>query len=228
VRAERQDAVGTAGGVAGIVAGDTAGDMAGDMANDVADAKRELRAQILAARRRLPPEHLVSAASALADVLIGTPEVAAADVVTAYVSIGTEPGTGPLLERLASRGVRILLPVLRPDGDVEWTEYGGPESLRPAGRGLLEPVGPRLGVDAVASAGAVLVPGLAADRAGVRLGRGGGSYDRVLARVPPSRFTAVLLYDNEILDAVPAGWHDRTVRAAATPGGLVRLGRPTV
>jgi 5-formyltetrahydrofolate cyclo-ligase len=148
--------------------------------------------------------------------------------VAAYVSVGTEPGTGPLLERLAARGTRILLPVLLPDHDVDWAPYGGPGSLRPAGRGLLEPAGSRLGVAAVTSADAVLVPGLAADRAGVRLGRGGGSYDRVLARVAPSRFTAVLLYDGEIVAAVPAGRHDRTVRAAATPRGLVRLGRPTV
>jgi len=194
----------------------------------VADAKHELRARLLGARRALTPEHLLVAARSLCDRLIEAPEVGRASTVTAYVSIGTEPGTAPLLEALAGRGVRVLLPVLRADLDVDWAEYGGPGSLRPATRGLLEPGTPRLGVNAVTSAEAVLVPGLAVDRAGVRLGRGGGSYDRVLARASPTCFTAVLLYDGEVLDSVPSAAHDRTVRAAATPSGLLRLGRPTV
>lgn len=196
---------------------------------DVADAKRELRAQVLGARRRLPPDTVIRAANALADVLLATPEVARAEVVAAYVSTGAEPGTGPLLARLRERGVRVLLPVLHVDADLEWVAYEGPESLRPGGRGVLEPAGARLGLDAVSVAGAVLVPGLAVDRiTGVRLGRGGGSYDRALSRVPSGRFTAVLLYDGEVLDAVPAALHDRRVRAAATPSGLFRLPRPTV
>jgi len=204
------------------------GDGKDGVMTDVADAKRELRAQLLAARRRLPPERLRDAASALRESLLDAAEIARASTVTAYVSVGTEPGTGPLLEALAARGVRVLLPVLRSDLDVDWAEYEGPESLRPASRGLLEPGGARLGVAAVASAQAVLVPGLAVDRSGVRLGRGGGSYDRVLARASPSAFTVVLLYDGEVLDSVPAAGHDRTVRAAATPSGLFRLGRPSV
>jgi 5-formyltetrahydrofolate cyclo-ligase len=194
----------------------------------VADAKQALRVQILGARRRLPPDKLIAAANALGDVLLGVPEVAEAAVVAAYVSMGTEPGTGPLLERLAEKRVRVLLPVLRPDRDVDWGVYGGRGSLRPAAWGLLEPSGDRLGVDAVRSAAAVLVPGLAVDRAGTRLGRGGGSYDRVLARLPSGCFTAVLLYDGEVLDSIPKAAHDQTVRAAATPSGLLRFGRPTV
>jgi len=205
----------------------TTGEQTNSM-DDVADAKRELRARVLAARRRLPPESLMEAATALRDCLIIAPEIARASTVTAYVSVGTEPGTGPLLAALAERGVRVLLPVLRADLDVDWAPYEGPESLRPASRGLLEPVTARLGVAAVALAQAVLVPGLAVDRTGVRLGRGGGSYDRVLARISPSSFTAVLLYDGEVLDSVPAAAHDHTVRAAATPSGLVRLGPPSV
>jgi 5-formyltetrahydrofolate cyclo-ligase len=70
----------------------------------------------------------------------------------------------------------------------------------------------------------VLVPGLAVDRRGVRLGRGGGSYDRVLARLVGRAFTCVLLHDGEVLDLpVPRDRHDVPVDAAATPSGLVRL-----
>jgi 5-formyltetrahydrofolate cyclo-ligase len=90
--------------------------------------------------------------------------------------------------------------------------------------GLLEPIGQRLGPDAIATADAVLVPGLAVSREGVRLGRGGGYYDRALGRVPVGTFTCILLYDDEVGVDVPAEPHDRPVLAAASPSGITRLG----
>ena len=118
----------------------------------------------------------------------------------------------------------MILPVLLPDLDLDWAIYDGPDSLVPAGRGLLEPVGPRLGVDAVATADVVMVPGLAVSADGHRLGRGGGSYDRALARVPVGTFTCVLLHDGELGLDVPVEPHDRTVTAAVTPAsGVVTL-----
>ena len=107
----------------------------------------------------------------------------AALTVAAYVSIGYEPSTHELLDRLHAAGVRVLLPVLLPDNDLDWAAYEGAAHLLPAARGLLEPDGPRLGPEAVTGADVVLLPGLAVDGRGLRLGRGGGSYDRVLARL---------------------------------------------
>src|SRR5690606_1196020 len=99
-----------------------------------------------------------------------------------------------------------------------------PTGLAPAARGLLEPTGDRLGPDAVTWADAVLVPGMAADRNGFRLGQGGGCYDRALARVAGRAFTCVLLHDGELLDMpLPRAPHDVPVAAAATPSGLHRL-----
>ena len=142
--------------------------------------------------------------------------------MAAYVSIGAEPGTGLLLDQLVAAGKRVILPVLLPDNDLDWAVHTG--TLVRAGRGLLEPAGPRLGVEAVAGADVVLVPGLAVDTAGTRMGRGGGSYDRALARVPVGTFTCVLLYADEVLPGVPAEEHDRRVTAAATPLGVRRFG----
>jgi len=186
-------------------------------------AKVAIRDQLLADRRRRPLAEVVAAARAIADHLLTTPEVRRAATVAAYVSLDGEPGTGPLLDALRAAGKRVVLPVLLPDGDLDWAPYDGPDGLVPASRGLLEPAGPRLGPDAVGTADAVLVPGLAVDAAGVRLGRGGGSYDRALGRVPVGTFTCVLLYDGEVGVPVPVEAHDRAVGWAATPAGVVRL-----
>jgi 5-formyltetrahydrofolate cyclo-ligase len=98
-------------------------------------------------------------------------------------------------------------------------------SLLVAGpRGLREPAGPRLGVEAVCSVDLLLVPALAVGGDGTRMGRGGGSYDRVLARLPePGPLVVALLHDGEDVDFVPAEPHDRRVHAVITPtGGFAR------
>jgi len=185
--------------------------------------KIALRDQLVTQRRRLPLREVALNASAIAAHLLDTEEVRRAATVAAYVSVSIEPGTGPLVEQLHAIGRRVILPVLLPDNDLDWAAYTGADGLVPAGRGLLEPVGPRLGVDAVATADVVLCPGVGVDRTGMRLGRGGGSYDRALARVPVGTFVCALLYDGELLDRVPAAGHDRPVTAAVTPTGLTRL-----
>ena len=154
---------------------------------------------------------------------LGWEPVRRAATVAAYVSVGAEPGTGPLLDALAARGTRVLLPVLLPDGDLDWAAYDGPDDLTPAARGLLEPAGPRLGRDAVAAAEVVLVPGLAVSATGDRLGRGGGSYDRALARVAVATPVAVVLHADEVGLPVPVEPHDRPVSHAVTAGGVVVL-----
>ncbi|MFS3127048.1 5-formyltetrahydrofolate cyclo-ligase [Nocardioides sp. Bht2] len=188
----------------------------------MSEAKLSVRDQLLTHRNRLTPAELVAAAEQIADHLLASREVALAATVAAYVSIGTEPGTGLLLDRLREAGKRVLLPCLLADNDLDWALYDG--DLRRARFGILEPAGERLGVEAVAGADVVLVPGLAVDRTGLRLGRGGGSYDRALGRVPQGTFTCVLLHDGEVRDHVPSEPHDRPVTAAVTPGGgLVRF-----
>ena len=142
-----------------------------------------------------------------------------AGTIAAYYSVGAEPGTHGLVYALWKRGSYVLLPLLRPDGDLDWASYEGPDSLVPGPRGLLEPGEPPRGPGAVARADVVLVPALAVDRAGNRLGRGGGSYDRALARVGPLVPLIALVYDAELLDHVPAEPHDVKVRAAVSPRG---------
>ena len=187
--------------------------------------KTALRDQLVTSRNRRSLLEVSESAHAIAEHLLATPEVRRAATVAAYVSVGTEPGTGPLLERLLVMGRRVIVPVLLPDYDLDWAVYDGPASVVRARAGLLEPIGPRLGVEAVATADVVLTPGLAVDRTGLRMGRGGGCYDRALGRVPVGTFTCTLLYAGELLDEVPAAPHDRRVTAVVTPDGVTRLGR---
>jgi 5-formyltetrahydrofolate cyclo-ligase len=186
-------------------------------------AKLALRDQLVTARGRLPVAQIAARAHAVAERLTAAPEVRRAATVAAYVSVGREPGTGVLLDALAAAGKRVILPLLQPDNDLDWATYTGPDGLVSAGRGLLEPVGASLGAEAIATADVVLVPGLAVDRTGLRLGRGGGSYDRALGRVPVGTFTCVVLNDAEVLDVVPAAPHDRRVSAAVTEERLLRF-----
>ncbi|MFF1509238.1 5-formyltetrahydrofolate cyclo-ligase [Streptomyces sp. NPDC058326] len=188
--------------------------------------KTLLRSRLLGARAALDAATLTWTAESLAGHGVELPELAEASTVAAYVSVGREPGTRALLDALHARGVQVLLPVLLPDNDLDWAVYEGPERLAKARRGLLEPMGPRLGPDAVCAADAVLLPGLAVDGRGMRLGRGGGSYDRVLARLARARkdpALVVLLYADEVVARVPEEPHDHPVHAVVTPEGVTRF-----
>jgi 5-formyltetrahydrofolate cyclo-ligase len=191
----------------------------------IAAQKLALRDQLTTSRGRRSLLEVSQAARAIADHLLATTDLRRAATVAAYVSIGTEPGTGPLLDALTALGRRVILPVVQPDLDLDWAVYAGPDDLVRARRGLLEPSGERLGLDAVATADVVLTPGLAVDRQGMRLGQGGGCYDRALGRVPVGTFTCTLLYADELLGSVPSAAHDRPVTAVATPDGVTRLSR---
>ncbi len=207
--------------------------------------KATLRTRILASRRARAPEARAGADTALCETLgailrrererltAGTPAPAGTVpgdglVVAGYVPIAGEPA-GPELPRVLADAVcpgRLLLPVLRADLDLDWAEYTGPDCLLPAGRGLREPCGPRLGPDAVAEATHLVVPAVAVDRTGVRLGRGGGSYDRALARVPAGVEIISPLYAGELVERLPCMPHDRKVTTVlVADAAMVRVVR---
>jgi 5-formyltetrahydrofolate cyclo-ligase len=191
---------------------------------DIAEDKTTLRTGLLAARAQLTNDERASAARDLRDTLLTTPEAEVAGTIAAYVSIGDEPDTHSLLFALWKRGSYVLVPKLLPGHDLDWASYEGPDSLRPGPYGLLEPTEPPRGPAAVRGADLILVPALAVSSTGVRLGRGGGSYDRVLDRVDPGILTIAAIYDAELVESLPTEPHDRAVRAVVTPSrGVVRL-----
>ena len=144
--------------------------------------KAVLRKQLLAARSALNADERREAGRLIRDSLLDLPELQMAGTVAAYYSVGAEPDTRGLVYALWKHGTYVLLPLLRPDGDLDWASYEGPDSLVPGPRGLREPGEPPRGADTVARADVVLAPALAVDQAGNRLGRGGGSYDRAPLR----------------------------------------------
>ena len=180
------------------------------------ETKAELRAHLRAARRSRSAAALAAAGAALAHHAPALPGT----TVAAFVGVRTEPPTLGLLDALRDRGVRVLLPVLEPDLDLDWAVYAGPGELADGRLGMREPAGPRLGRDAIAQADLVLAPALAIDRAGRRLGQGGGSYDRALPRTA-ARVVAVV-FDDELVDEIPVEPHDRPVDGALTPTGGLR------
>lgn len=193
------------------------------MTPDGPRSKAALRAQVLAARRALGAPARAATAAQVTAALLALPEMASVRCVATYLSFGTEPDTTAALSAWNSLGIRVLVPLLAPDRDLDWAIYVGSPHSSPSRVDLWTPDSDRLGLAAVAEADAVVVPALAVGADGTRLGRGGGSYDRALARVPAGRPVIALLYAGELLPDVPAEAHDRRVTTAVLPTGVHRF-----
>jgi 5-formyltetrahydrofolate cyclo-ligase len=141
-----------------------------------------------------------------------------ARAIAIYLAIGGEPPTGPAIEAFRRAGARVLVPVV--DGDLlDWAAYDEPAILTRGSLGIPEPLGDRVGDGAIAQADVVLVPALAVDRSGNRLGRGRGYYDRTLAAVTAP--VVAVVYDEERLESIPVEAHDVAVDGILTPSELV-------
>ncbi|MBF4996558.1 5-formyltetrahydrofolate cyclo-ligase [Nocardia sp. BSTN01] len=209
--------------------------------------KGRWRAELLAARAAVPPETRAAEAEALSRAVsrvldIDRPrtdgphsddrrpaggsgsEAAGSRWVAGYIPVAGEPGSVAMLDALRVAGVRVMVPVTGPPGPLGWAEYTGIEGLRRARYGLLEPEGPPLGVAAIEWPEVIVIPALAVDRRGVRLGRGAGYYDRTLPAARSDARLVAVVRDTELLDVLPEEPHDRRMGWALLPeAGLCRL-----
>ena len=178
--------------------------------------KDELREFLLSRRRARTAAARAAAADAIAAALFS--RLQGVGTLAAFVPDPDEPGSGRLPDAYAELGARVLLPVIPSTGRVlDWAVYTG--ELEPGRFGLSHPVGPRLGPTAIGDAAAVVVPALAVDHFGFRLGRGGGYYDRALVHARPDAVLVTTVFDDERLAELPREIHDRPVTAVVTPSG---------
>lgn len=192
--------------------------------------KAAWRSKLLADRRSAGVAARAAASAAITSAVLRSDEIARLEtdsVVAAYVSFGTEPSTVELISGLLARRLRVIVPVLLDDRQLEWTsvaqaEGSSTDASLPTGTSL-PTEGAQLGIDTISEAALMIVPALACDRQGTRLGRGGGSYDRALTHVSSGTPVCALLYAAELVDELPRDPHDRGVTMAALPSGIVRL-----
>jgi 5-formyltetrahydrofolate cyclo-ligase len=188
--------------------------------------KAALRQQLQAARRRVADDVRAAEARMLSEHLERMAN--SGSTVCAYVPVGAEPGSIEMLDVLLRRAGRVLLPVARTNADdvplpLRWGEYRS-DGLAQGRWGLLEPLEPWLPESALTEASLVLVPALAVDRSGVRLGRGRGFYDRSLACRDPRARLVAMVRDDEFVDELPSEPHDVRMTHALTPKrGLIAL-----
>jgi 5-formyltetrahydrofolate cyclo-ligase len=189
--------------------------------------KARWRQRIRAARRARGPELRARDAALLTTAALRLAEQADGPVC-AYLPVGVEPWSADGIEALRAAGHEVLLPVVAGRGaPLDWARFTGPDGLAAASFGLREPAGPRLGPSAAATARLMLLPGLAVDLRGVRLGQGGGYYDRTLPLVGDDVVRVVVLGDDELVDELPAAPYDRRVPAVLRPRSGVTTLRPT-
>jgi 5-formyltetrahydrofolate cyclo-ligase len=187
------------------------------------DGKAAVRESILARRAGRGDADRTATAAAIAAHLATAPFTRVPRVAV-YLSMGTEPGTGPLIDALLARGIEVIVPVATTDSALDWVRYEAGAQLTRSALGVLEPDGPRLGADAIAEAGLVIVPALAVDQAGWRLGRGAGYFDRALAHARGP--ICALVYADELLPTLPHEPHDIPVDLAVTEAGIFRVPQP--
>nr|WP_269330177.1 5-formyltetrahydrofolate cyclo-ligase [Kineosporia babensis] len=189
-----------------------------------------MRQRVRAARARRPEADKHQVETSVARAALELAQVRGASCVAVYASLPDEPGTGELRAGLRAMGVRVLLPVVLESASrptLDWALDAG--GLAPTGWGhlpapsglgdlkLLEPTGERLGPDAATQADVLLIPAMAVDRTGLRLGRGRGYYDATLTRLSPKALVIAIVHDDELVDEVPAEPHDQRVAGVLTP-----------
>jgi 5-formyltetrahydrofolate cyclo-ligase len=187
---------------------------------DLAARKRALRQQCVGRLRARPPTE--AEARAATRLVAATPEFRGATRIALYAALRDELSTRPLEAAARADGKRVALPRILPGGRLELVWVDSFEELRPGRYGVPEPPDGGTTVS-LAELDVVIVPGVAFDREGGRLGRGGGYYDRALAaRVGRRPFVVGFAQSTQVVDRVPREEFDQPVDAVVTERELIR------
>lgn len=191
------------------------------VSTDVDHVKRALRADLRERRQLLSDAQRADAEHALADRLDQLVEQHGARSISCFLSMSTEPGTHEFVDRVVARGIRVLLPISRSDGLLDWSVAVPGGDIAEGMFGLPEPVGELLGPIAVNDVDLMIIPAAAVDATGMRMGWGRGYFDKTIGsmeRCPP---VYAVIFDSELVDEVPHEVHDQPVSGVVTPSRTV-------
>jgi len=190
------------------------------MAHEVAHEKRALRAE-LRERRRITPSHEREAAdAAITQNLIDLTSGLGSRSLAAYLSLPDEPATRDFVAWACEQGIRVLLPISRADGLLDWAPYDGAEE-QIDDFGMPAPTSEVLGPIAINDVDLIIVPAASVDRTGMRMGWGRGYFDKTLGSMANCPPVYAVIFDDELVDSVPSERHDQRVNGVVTPAGIV-------
>ncbi len=189
---------------------------------DVTHEKRALRAELRERRRTQTSTAREHASTQITQHLIELTTRLDARSIACYLSAPDEPSTRPFLGWAEDRGLRVLLPISREDGLLDWAVGDGHHQTQGL-LGMPEPVGQLLGPIAINNVDLILVPAATVDRTGMRMGWGRGYFDKTLGSMERRPPVYAIVFDNELVDEVPSEVHDQPVDGVVTPSGIFDL-----
>jgi 5-formyltetrahydrofolate cyclo-ligase len=188
--------------------------------SDSESEKRALRAELRERRRNRTATQRADDSARLTAQLQDLVARLGARSISAYLSTPEEPDTRPFLHWAAEQGIRVLLPISRTDGLLDWAPYDGEDEEQDA-LGMPTPTTPLLSPMAINDVDLILVPAAAVDRSGMRMGWGRGYFDKTLGSIEGCPPVYAVIFDEELVDSVPRERHDMPVGGVVTPGGIV-------
>lgn len=188
------------------------------MSGDESHQKRALRAELRGRRRTMTASERDGATAAFTQNLIDLVTDLDAHYIAAYLPAQDEPNIRPFLTWAQDHDIRVLLPVSRDDGLLDWAVLSDAE--QEGLHGMPEPVGELLGPIAINDVDLILVPAAAVDRSGMRLGWGRGYFDRTLGSMEKCPPVFAVIFEGELVGAVPTELHDKRVNGVVTPEGI--------
>ena len=190
------------------------------MVEDVEARKRALRAELRERRRIRTSTERAADAAALTQNLVDLVSDLGAEYLSAYLSTPDEPDTRDFLNWTAEHGTRVLIPVSRDDGLLDWAPFDGKAEDTDV-LGMPTPTSELLGPIAINGVDLILVPAAAVDRTGMRMGWGMGYFDKTLGSMEACPPVYAVIFDDELVDSVPRERHDMPVTGVVTPSGIV-------
>lgn len=196
------------------------------MSDDISNDKRALRAELRERRQLLTPLQLAEAEQGIVAQLRELLADLGVQSLSCYLSARTEPSTRAFLNWATAEGIRVLLPVTRADGLLDWAVASTDGTEIEGLYGMPEPEGELLGPIAVNDVDLMIVPAASIDESGMRLGWGRGYFDKTLGSMERRPPVYAVVFDSEVVAAVPRELHDQGVTGVVTPTRTITFDAP--